>query len=108
MLPAAQVVLVGSGARLRPDHPLPLLPGDLTSADAPGDVLGDFVLHREHVRHRAIESLGPELMARRDIHQLNGDAKVVVCLPHAAVEQSRDAEVSRDFAHVAASLAEVE
>ena len=107
MLPPAQVVLVGDGARLRPDQPLPLLPVDLTSADAPRDVLGDFVLHREHVRHRAIESLGPVLMARRDVHQLHGDSKVVVCLPYAAVEQGRDAEVSRDFAHVAASSAEV-
>jgi len=96
-LPPAQVVLVGDGARLRPDQPLTLLPVDLASADAPRDVLGDFVLHREHVRHREIESLGPVLMARRDVHQLNGDSKVMVCLPNAAVEQSRDAEVSRDL-----------
>ena len=107
MLPAAQVVLVGDGAGLRPHQPLPLLPVDRSAADAARDVLGDFVLHREHVGRRSVESLGPVLLSGRDVHQLHGDPQTFVSLPDAAVEQCGDLQVSRDLAYVAAGLPEM-
>ena len=107
MVPAAQVVLIRSGACLRPDEALPLLAAEQTSSHACRDVLGDLVLHREHVGHRSIESLGPVLVSRGDIDELNGHAQALVRLSHAAVEERGDVKVPRDLAHVAAGLPEV-
>jgi hypothetical protein len=57
--------------------------------DVPGqggdDLLGDIVLHREHVVEFAVVTLGPQVMSGGGIDQLRGDAHAVAGLTHAAL-----------------------
>src|SRR5437764_1080623 len=66
----------------------------------PDDALGDAILELEHVLDRAVEVVGPEMTARRDIDQLAGDAHPGPCLADAALEHVAHAELAPDLLDV--------
>ncbi len=59
--------------------------------------LGDLVLDGEHVGEPAVVALRPELLARRDLVELRGDAHVLAALAHAALDQVADAQLLADL-----------
>src|SRR5262245_35855910 len=60
----------------------------------------DLVLHREYVREIAIPTLGPQVVAARDIDELCRYAQPLADLADAAVEHRCDAELLADTPHV--------
>ena len=64
------------------------------------DDLGRYVvLHREDVGELSVESLGPDVPARRSDYELRGDPDTAAGPPHAALKHMTYAEGSRDFCH---------
>lgn len=61
---------------------------------------GDLVLHLEHVRHRAVVALRPQVRTVSGTDQLRGDAQCVAGLAHAAFEHVSDVELLRDVGNV--------
>ena len=64
------------------------------------DALGNPVLQLENIIERAVEFVGPEMGARRDIDQLAGDADAVAGLAHAAFEDVAHAQFVRDLLNI--------
>jgi hypothetical protein len=62
---------------------------------------GNFVLHRKHVPHIAIEPVGPELIAIPGIDQFDRNPQTVVVLPHASIENGADVQDAADLSGVA-------
>ena len=76
--------------------------------DHGGDALGDAVLEREDLGEGAVVALGPEVRARRAVHQLGADPEPVAGAPDGPPEQVAHAELLRHRARVAAAVAEEE
>ena len=102
MLAAAQVVLVGTGAGLRPDQRFPFVRAQHVPAQRRRDAGRDLVLDGEHVVQRAVETLRPAVVARGDLDQLDRHAQPIGGLPDAPFEQRLDAELDAHRAHVRA------
>ena len=102
VLPAPQVVVVGSHVLCA--HFLDLLLLTLAEDDLEGlhDCLRDVVLNGEHVFHLAVVPLGPQMIAICDVHQLGRDPKPVAHLAHAALEHRRDLQLAPDVSHILA------
>ena len=69
---------------------------------------GDLVLDREHVVERPVETLRPPAISVGDVHELNRDAKTLIRLANAALEQRRNAKLSSGGADVHRGTSELE
>src|SRR5262245_2687335 len=108
VLTPPQVVLVRLGRRLKASQR-----GSLTLAQVPGakgsdQGFGDLVLYREHVVECPVETLRPAVISVGDFHELNRDAKTVIRLANAALQQRGNPELSSGGADVDAGAAELE
>ena len=86
ILPPAQVVFVGSRARLRPHQRLLLSAAEDASPQGRRDALRNLVFDGKDVFERAIEALGPAMIAGGHFNELHGHAQAVVRLANAALE----------------------
>ena len=97
---AAQKIIVGVEALGR----LALGPFDLgllqLGRDGAHHARGHLILQIEDVRQLAVETVRPEMRARRSIDELPGDAHPVARLAHAAFEHVAHAELAPDLLHV--------
>jgi hypothetical protein len=102
-LPAAQKTFVGfDGGGLAADGPA-LAVRQRSAAQQGCDLLGDLVLHREHVARVAFELFRPLVIPARHVDELHGDAQSIAGLAHAAFEQTIDPERAAHVAQIVAA-----
>ena len=103
-----EIELVGLriGGRARPDR-LQFL-GQQLQLERGDDVSRDIVLEGEDIGEDPIESLGPEMAARRGIDQLGGYANPVSRLPDAALEDIADLQLAGELVDLHGLALEVE
>ena len=103
-----QVKLVGlEVADLRPGPNL-VFSVCKTGLDCLDDARGDLVLHREDVDRLAVEPLGPDLVAARDLRELRGDTQPGPRRPHAALEDVAYGQRAGDRGQIAPRLLRTE
>ena len=64
--------------------------------DGGDDFLGDLVLEFEDVRQVAIITVGPDVVVRRGVDELGGDAHAVAALADAALQDVAHAKLASD------------
>src|SRR5258708_33513430 len=89
---------------IEPSRPVAPEPADLGELqcrlDRCGDTLGNPVLQLEDVPRIAIETVRPEIGARRGIDELAGDAKLVATAADAALQHVRHAKLPPNLADI--------
>ena len=65
-----------------------------------GEPRDDLVLHVEEIGERLVEPLGPEVMTRFSVYELDIDAHAVAAALDAAVENIADVQLAPDRLHV--------
>ena len=78
-----------------------LLLGAQLHSESFDNLTRDTLLHREHVVHRAVVLLAPEVCIGRAVDELRGDAKRRSGAPDAALENLPGPQQARDLANVA-------
>ena len=106
-MPSTQVVLISGGDRLRAHERLPFPVTKHASPQRCRNALSDLVLNRKYVIEGAIEALGPSVVSRSHVDQLDADPEPVVGLANAPFEEGSDTESLADGANVAAGLPEL-
>src|SRR5262249_7447979 len=96
----AQEVVVGVQAlrRLSPNA-LDLRPLE-PWLDGPNDACRHPILQLKHVFEGAVETIGPNMTARRRIDELPGDAHAGSRLAHAAFEHIAHAQLASNLLHI--------
>jgi hypothetical protein len=108
ILASPQVILVRLGRRLGTSQRRSLSLAQVPGAKGSDHRFGDLVLDREHVVERPVETLRPPVISAGDVHQLNRDAKTVIGLANAALEQRGNAELLSGGADVHGRASELE
>jgi hypothetical protein len=102
-----RIAYISGGARLRPYERLPFPVAEHASPQRCRNALSDLVLNCKYVIERAIEALGPSVVSRPDVNQLDTDPEPFVGLANAPFEEGAGTELLPDGADVAAGLPEL-
>ena len=76
------------------------LGGDQLGVQRPRQTRDDFVLHVEEITERFVESLGPEVIARFCVDELDVDSHAASATLNAALERVADVQLALDRLHV--------
>ena len=77
----------------------PRLGGDELGVQRVRQARDDFVLHVEEIGQRLVEPLGPEMIARFGVDELDVDAHAVSAALNAALEDIADVQLAADLLH---------
>ena len=108
ILAAAEIVFVGGSSGVRAQQGLFFAAAQIAAAQGSGDGCSDFVLDGEEVIERAVEALGPAVIASFGFDELDSDAQTVIGFAHAAFKECADAKLAANLANVRARSAKLE